>query len=59
MALVFNIVNPATHFKWDEDYNSDESEPFANYDPDHEGNSNITEDDAEGTAKPYNVIPCW
>ena len=59
MALVFDVVNPATQFKRNEDYDSDKSEPFANYDPDHERDSDITEDDGDGTAKPYNAIPCW
>lgn len=59
MALIFDIINPVTHFKRGEVYDNDEHDAFADYDPDHENDPDITEDDAEGKAKPYNAIPCW
>lgn len=59
MPFIFDVVNPATHFKRGEVYDDDEVNAFADYDPNYERDPNITEDDADGTAKPYNAIPCW
>ena len=59
MALIFDVVNPATHSKWDELYEHEDEEPFASYDSNPEDDLDVTEDDGEGKAKPYKAIPCW
>jgi hypothetical protein len=60
MCLVFDCVNPARQFKRGTQYNSDDEDPFPEYNPDPDNDSEVTEDDDVGGTgqQPYlPVIP--
>lgn len=59
MALIFDVINPASHYKRGELYDNDADDPFAVYNPSRDKDPDVTEDDGEGTAKPYAVVPHW
>src|ERR1700743_459236 len=56
MALIFDAVNPVRQFKRNAKYDDDLEDPYAEYDPDPDGDPNVTKTDEDGDTQPYSPV---
>ena len=56
MSLIFDVINPVRKFKRGALYDDNKDNPYADYDPNHDEDPNVTETDEDGNTQPYNPI---